>query len=241
MSDDEENLLSARMRAAFVADELRPGFAERVIGAWERERDGVAPTQSLGLPLVLGALTLIAAGAFLLLERAPVRPEATVHVADRAAPVPLPAAAPAPAAQPSPPTPDTPEALLAAADRRLAAHEWSPARQLYAAFLGLYANDVRAARAQYGIGETYAGEKRFAEAIGAYTKVIESDADSHAAADAMYKTALAFYATKYCSDAKVYLQKLIERHPSTTWKKDAEARLQRLAHDQNDRTLCRGN
>jgi len=377
---DDETLLSARMRAAYVTEELPAGFAERVTEAWQRERSRTAPRRRrMGLPWWLGALTLVAASASLLLLRAPRRHEAAIRVGDRevttrttlplgdrvtavaeansalswtltpdgtvrvqqrrgnvfyraekgsrlfvstadadltalgtcfrvevrsmdkkaviaalaattfvsvyegrvafanergrvevaageramgspdrapalvapsdttavsdarhaVAPAPLPAPLPGAAPAAARPMPDTPDALFAEANQRLAARQWDEARRLFGAFLGLYPTDRRAARAQYGIGESYAGEKQLAEAIGAYTKVLQQYEDSDAAADAMYQNGVAFAALKHCSDAKVYLQALLSRYPSTSWKKDAEQRLHALAANQNDRSICR--
>lgn len=138
----------------------------------------------------------------------------------------------------SPPMPETPDALFAEASSRLAAGQWADARRLYEAFVNRYAADARAAKAQYSIGEAYAGEKRFANAIGAYTKVVDNFPKSDVVPDAMYKNGLAFYQLKYCSDAKVYFQELLRRYPKTGWKKDAGDQLKNLARDAKNRAVC---
>jgi hypothetical protein len=76
--DDEENLLTAKMRAAFIADDLRAGFAERVTSAWLNERSGSARTHWWPrVPLVLGTLTMAVAAAVLLWLSAAARQSAT--------------------------------------------------------------------------------------------------------------------------------------------------------------------
>jgi tol-pal system protein YbgF len=138
----------------------------------------------------------------------------------------------------NPPVPETADALFAEAEKRLGALQWQEARRLFEAFVNRYPGDSRAARAQYSIGEAYAGEKRFANAIGAYTKVVDNFPKSEIVPDAMYKNGLAFYALKYCGDAKVYFQELLKRYPRTSWKKEATEQLKRLARDQKNRSIC---
>jgi tol-pal system protein YbgF len=138
----------------------------------------------------------------------------------------------------APPVPETPDAVMAEADKRLAAQQFTDARRLYEAFINRYPTDARAAKAQYDIGEAYMGEKRYANAIGAYTKVIDNFPKSDIIPDAMYKNGLAFYALKYCSDARVYFQELLKRYPKTGWKKDANDQLKKLLKDVKDKNVC---
>ena len=57
--------------------------------------------------------------------------------------------------------------------------------------------------------------------------------------DAMYKNGVAFYALKYCGDAKVYFQELLKRYPKTNWKKDASEELQEAAvEDVKNKAVC---
>ena len=82
------------------------------------------------------------------------------------------------------------------------------------------------------------GEKRYANAIGAFTKVIDNFPKSEVVPDAMMKNGLAFYALKYCSDARVYFQELLKRYPKTGWKKDANDQLKKLQKDLKDKAVC---
>jgi tol-pal system protein YbgF len=138
----------------------------------------------------------------------------------------------------APPMPETPDALFAESEKRLAAQQYADARRLSEAFVNRYPTDARAAKAQYDIGEAYLGEKRYANAIGAYTKVVDNFPKSDIVPDAMYKNGTAFYALKYCSDAKVYFQELLKRYPKTGWKKDASEELKRLQKDQKNKSAC---
>jgi tol-pal system protein YbgF len=143
------------------------------------------------------------------------------------------------AAAKNPPIPDNANALYAEAKRRLQASAWQDARRLFEAFVNRYPKDKRAARAQFDIGEAYFGEKRFADAIrGGYTKVVDNFPKSDVVPDAMYKNGLAFYALKYCGDAKVYFQELLKRYPRTQWKKEANQELRRLKKNQRNKAIC---
>ena len=138
----------------------------------------------------------------------------------------------------TPPIPETADGLFAEAAKRLEAQQWTDARRLFDTFVNRYAQDERAPLAQYNIGEAYAAEKRYANAIGAYTKVIDNFPKSAVVEDAMYKNGLAFYALKYCSDARVYFQELIKRHPKTRWKKDAADQIKQLQRDAKNKSVC---
>jgi tol-pal system protein YbgF len=138
----------------------------------------------------------------------------------------------------TPPVPETPDALYAEADKRLQAAQFVDARRLFEAFINRYPTDPRAAKAQFSIGEAYAGEKRYANAIGAYTKVVDNFPKSDVVPDAMYKNGIAFYQLKYCSDAKVYFQELLKRYPKTTWKADANEQLRKLLKDAKNKAVC---
>ena len=138
----------------------------------------------------------------------------------------------------NPPMPETPDALYAEGEKRMAAQQWQDARRLFEGFVNRYPADPRAARAQYNVGESYAAEKRYANAIGAYTKVVDNFPKSDVVQDAMYKNGVAFYALKYCGDAKVYFQELLKRYPKTNWKKDAGDELKKITRDQKNKAVC---
>ncbi len=138
----------------------------------------------------------------------------------------------------TPPLPDTADAVWTEADKRYTAAQWVDARRLYDAFINRYAQDPRASKAQFNIGESYMAEKRYSNAIGAYTKVVDNFPKSEIVPDAMYKNGLAFYALKYCGDAKVYFQELLKRYPKTNWKKDAAEQLRSLQKDAKNKALC---
>jgi tol-pal system protein YbgF len=138
----------------------------------------------------------------------------------------------------TPPVPETPDALYAEAQRRQKDQQWVDSRRLFETFVNRYPTDSRAAVAQYNIGEAYYAEKRYANAIGAYTKVVDNFPKSDIVQDAMYRNGVAFYSLKYCSDARVYFQELIKRYPKTKWKKEALEQLRGLQRDVKNKSVC---
>ena len=138
----------------------------------------------------------------------------------------------------TPPVPETADAVYAEAQKRYEAKQYLDARRLFDAFLSRYGSDSRAARAQYLIGEAYLSESKYASAIGAYRKVIDSYRKSEEVVDAMYKSGVAFFAIKYCSDARVFFQELLRIYPKTEWKKDASEQIQKINRDLKNKSVC---
>lgn len=138
----------------------------------------------------------------------------------------------------APPIPETPDAVFGDAKKRFDAKQWNDARRLFDAFIARYPTDARAASAQYMIGESYFAEGKFANAIGAYSRVIDNFPKAEAVPDAMYRNGESFYSLKYCGDARIYFQELLRRYPKTEWKKDATEQLKKIAKDIKNKELC---
>ena len=81
-------------------------------------------------------------------------------------------------------------------------------------------------------------ESKYANAIGAFTKVIDNFPKSESVPDAMYKNGLAFYALKYCGDARIYFQELLKRYPKTEWRQDTNEQLKKLQRDGKNKSVC---
>jgi tol-pal system protein YbgF len=137
-----------------------------------------------------------------------------------------------------PPLPENADAIFTQAQSRFDGKQWGEARRLWDAFITRAGGDARAPKAQYLIGETYLHEQRYANAIGAFTKLIDNYPKSEMVPDAMFKNGTAFYALKYCSDARTYFQELIRRYPKTEWKSDANDQLKKLAKDLKNKSVC---
>ena len=138
----------------------------------------------------------------------------------------------------APPIPETADAVFTDAKKRYDAKQWNDARRLFDAFITRYGSDQRASQAQFFIGESYFAEAKYANAIGAYSKVIDNFPKSESVPDAMYKNGLAFYSLKYCGDARIYFQELLRRYPRTEWKKDAADQLKKLQKDLKNKDVC---
>ena len=138
----------------------------------------------------------------------------------------------------APPIPETPDAVFNDAKKRYDAKQWNDARRLFDAFIARYPADTRTANAQYMIGESYFAEGKFANAIGAYSRVIDNFPKAETVPDAMYRNGQAFYSLKYCGDARIYFQELLRRYPKTEWKKDANEQLKKIAKDIKNKELC---
>jgi tol-pal system protein YbgF len=138
----------------------------------------------------------------------------------------------------NPPIPETPDGAFAEAKKRYDAKQWNDARRVFDAFIARYSGDARAAQAQYFIGESYLAEQKYANAINAFSKVIDNYAKSELVPDAMFKNGEAFYALKYCGDARIYFQELLRRYPKTEWKKDANEELKKLQKDAKNKSVC---
>ena len=138
----------------------------------------------------------------------------------------------------NPPLPETPDALFTEAQKRMDARQFNDARRMYEAFINRNPADKRAAQGQLLIGEAYFAEGKFANAIGAYTKVVDNFPKSEEVESAMFKNGQAFFALKYCGDARIYFQELIRRYPKTEWKKDAGDQIKKIQKDMKDKNLC---
>ena len=138
----------------------------------------------------------------------------------------------------APPIPESPDGVFAEAQKRMEGKQWNDARRLFDAFIARYPGDQRAATAQFLIGYAYLNDGKHANAIGAFSKVIDNFPKSEIVPDAMYKSGTAFYALKYCGDARIYFQELLRRYPKTEWKKDANEQLRKLQKELKNKELC---
>jgi tol-pal system protein YbgF len=138
----------------------------------------------------------------------------------------------------APPVPETADGIFAEAMKRYDAKQWLDARRLFDAFINRFGADGRASKAQYLIGESYLAEAKYANAIGAFTKVIDNFPKSEIVPDAMFRNGQAFRALKYCGDARIYFQELLRRYPKTEWKKDASDELKKLQSDAKNKSVC---
>lgn len=141
------------------------------------------------------------------------------------------------AAQP-PPIPDAPDAAFAEGEKRFAAKQWKDARRLLQAFADRWPKDARAPKAEFLVAEAFAADRLWANAVAAYTRVVEGWPGSDSEEEAMYRCGRAFAELGYCGDARVWLQELLRRHPTTSLRREAKEELDRLARERGNKAVC---
>lgn len=138
----------------------------------------------------------------------------------------------------NPPLPDNPDGLFAAAQSKLDARQYSEARRIFDAFLSRFPTEARAARAQFGIGESYFQEAKYANALNALRKVIFDFPKAEEVEMAYFKSGQAFFLIKRCSDARTFFQEFLRRYPKSRMKGDANEQLKEIARLANNKAAC---
>jgi tol-pal system protein YbgF len=111
-------------------------------------------------------------------------------------------------------TPD-PEELYNGAYSKLAQGDFKGSREEFKKFLELFPQTEYSDNAQFWIGESYYREKKYEEAILGFEEVIKKYPQGNKLPDALLKQAFAFIALNDANSAKLLLQKIIERYPSS--------------------------
>jgi len=135
------------------------------------------------------------------------------------APAAVPQAAPSPVAA----APDT--LYQQGLDAIRNAEDYAKGRELLGKFLRANPKHALAVNAKYWIGEAWYGEKKYENAILQFQDVIQEFGDHPKVASALLKQALSFQALGDQANAKVILQKLIERFPLSDEAKKAKTLL----------------
>jgi TolA-binding protein len=140
-----------------------------------------------------------------------------------------------------PPIPTDPNALFKMAQGKLAAGEHDEARRLLRHFRSNHPTDSRVDHAQLMLGDSYFAEQQFAKAIVEYKKILEKPKKkrSRVYPDALYKTGMAFYQLKFCSDAKVFLTQLVKRHRRHPQARRAKKVLRLIRIHKRNPAVCR--
>ena len=140
--------------------------------------------------------------------------------------------------KPPPPVPESPDALYSEAQRLFQSKNWDEARRMLEAFVSRYADDKRAAKAQFDVGETYMNQGKYKNAAGAYLKVVDNYPKADEVEAALYKNGETFFALKRCGDAIVYFKELLKRYPKTSYKADANEQIKEITRKQRDPGAC---
>ena len=95
------------------------------------------------------------------------------------------------------------------------------------------------ARRQLKAGNSEYAEGKYANAIGAFTKVVDNFPKAQAEVEAaMFKNGQAFFAIKRCEDARVYFQELTKRYPKTSLKAEANEQVKEITQKLKNKTVC---
>jgi tol-pal system protein YbgF len=92
---------------------------------------------------------------------------------------------------------------------------WDLARDQFKQYLDLYPNSVRAAEAQYYLGDISYNQKNYPEAVQHFDTVLERYAPGHISPDAQYKKGLALIELNKPQDAIRELEGLVENYPNS--------------------------
>ena len=121
-----------------------------------------------------------------------------------------------------------PEELYNSGYSKLSKGDFKGAREEFKKFLELFPQTEYSDNAQFGIGEAYYKEKRYEEAILEYEEVVKKFPQGNKLPDAMLKQAFAFIALNDGNSAKLLLQKIIERFPTSEQAEVARSKLRSL-------------
>jgi len=105
--------------------------------------------------------------------------------------------------------------LYALARKKLDAGDTGGARQLFNEFLTKFGKDELAGNAQYWLGETYYGEKRWNDAIVEFQKVLKDHRGSEKTPDALLKIGMAFQNQKDCKNAMLFFDEVEQAYKSS--------------------------
>ena len=121
-------------------------------------------------------------------------------------------------------TPD-PEELYNGAYSKLSTGDFKGSRDAFKNFLELFPQTEYSDNAQFWIGESYYRDKRYEEAIVEFEEVIKKYPQGNKLPDALLKQAFSFIALSDTNSAKLLLQKIIDRFPTSEQAEIARAKL----------------
>lgn len=121
-----------------------------------------------------------------------------------------------------------PEELYNGAYSKLTQGDFQGARKEFKKFLELFPQTEYSDNAQFWIGDCYYREKRYEEAILEFEEVIKKFPHGNKLPDALLKQAFSFIAINDTNSAKLILQKIIDRHPTSAQAEIAKNKLRTL-------------
>jgi tol-pal system protein YbgF len=104
--------------------------------------------------------------------------------------------------------------------------QYEVARERFKEFLSQYPKSDNADNAQFWMGEIYYREKFYAEAIMEYQKVIENYPNGNKVPASLYKQGLSFFNLGDQTNARFFLQEVINKYPSSEQAEKAKGKLE---------------
>jgi tol-pal system protein YbgF len=137
-----------------------------------------------------------------------------------------------PATQAPPPAPVgtgmTPRRLYESAYADYTGGQWSLAIQGFETYLKTYPRSELADDAQYYIGESYAGDSKFKEAVAAYERVIREYPDSNQLPEAWYKVGISYERLGQIDNAREAYEHTVKTFPDSDAARIARQNIERL-------------
>jgi len=121
-----------------------------------------------------------------------------------------------------------PEELYNDAYSKLSQKDYQGARRDFKKFLEMFPQTEYSDNAQFWIGDCYYREKRYEEAILEFEEVIKKFPNGNKLTDALLKQAFSFIAINDVNSAKLLLQKIIDKYPTSAQAEIAKAKLKTL-------------
>jgi len=118
--------------------------------------------------------------------------------------------------------------LLTMADDSAHAGKVGNARSLYRAFLDRFPTDPQADNVQLKIGQTYAAEGRYPQALTALNVVVDRYPESDVMGETLYTMADSLFKMRSCNDAITLLQAVIQRYHEADLSKRAHGKLREV-------------
>jgi len=125
--------------------------------------------------------------------------------------------------------PKSADAHLAAIQKSLNEGRYGEVRSLAKIYLQRYPKDKRADDVQLMIAKSYLQQKRWAKALGALRRFTDLFPKSELAPEVLYEMAKAFYQLGDCTDARILVDAIVQRHRKSPFAGKAE----KLKQDMN--------
>jgi tol-pal system protein YbgF len=156
-------------------------------------------------------------------KRPPAVPEKSTS-----APTPVPTQTPAPALAPPAKKELTETELYESAKQAFDKGESESSRDQFLEYLKRFPKSKNANNAQFWIGEIYYRDKWYEKAIMEYQKVIENYPDGNKVPAALLKQGLSFFNLNEKPNARIILQEIIRKYPTSNEAKIAKEKLSAL-------------